>query len=130
MHGTRLGEMGFSAGASLCVRILMAADSAQTGLDFLALPYASIPEGAGDTVTADWPPMFAVHAHDDTTTPAEMILDLYSGYRRHQVPAELHVYPEGGHAFGLGVRGGAVAEWPDLFARWVKATGEGDDRGL
>ena len=42
-----------------------------------------------------------------------MILDLYSVYRRHQVPAELHVYPEG----GLGVRRGAIAEWPDLFGR-------------
>ncbi len=57
--------------------------------------------------------MFAVHSHDDTSTPAEMILDLYSVYRRHQVPAELHVYPEG----GLGVRRGAIAEWPDLFGR-------------
>lgn len=118
----RLGMMGFSAGAHLAVRIAQTADTPDTRPDFLALLYTSVPPGAADAVTAAWPPAFIAHAGDDTTTPVDAVLDLYRGYQHNGVPAEMHVYPEGGHAFGLGVRGGPVAEWTGRFARWVADT--------
>jgi hypothetical protein len=35
------------------------------------------------------------------------------------VPAELHIFDEGGHGFGIRLVAGKPAEvWPDLFLRW------------
>jgi acetyl esterase/lipase len=114
---TRLGAMGFSAGAHLAIRLAMTPDARP---DFLALLYSSVPANAGDAVTQDWPTAFIAHANDDTTTPAEGILDLYTGYRTHNLSTEMHIYPEGGHAFGLGVHGGPVADWTNRFADWIQ----------
>ena len=112
--------MGFSAGAHLAIRLATTmTDSRGLGPDFLALLYSSVPDGAGAAVTGSWPPAFIAHANDDTTTPAEGILDLYSGYRAYALSAEMHIYPEGGHAFGLGVRGGPVADWTSRFSDWI-----------
>lgn len=116
----RLGAMGFSAGSNMAIRMAMddAGDPAARP-DHLALLYSSVPPGASKAVSADWPPALVVHAQDDTTTPVHDILDLYQAYSRRGASAELHVYPEGGHAFGLGVRGGPVSDWPNRFADWI-----------
>jgi acetyl esterase/lipase len=117
---SRLGVMGFSAGSNLAIRLAMASVEEATP-DFLALIYSSVPPGAGKAVDTSWPPVFFTHANDDTTTPMEGVLDLYDGCRKHNIRTELHVYPEGGHAFGLGVRGGSVADWPNRFAAWIQS---------
>jgi acetyl esterase/lipase len=112
--------MGFSAGSHLSIRLAMTArENPESKPDFLALLYSSVPPGAGDAVTETWPTAFFAHANDDTTTPMEGVIDLYKGYRKHGLSTEMHVYPEGGHAFGLGVRGGAVADWTNRFAAWI-----------
>ena len=38
--------------------------------------------------------------------------------RKAGVPAEMHIYPAGGHGYGLGI--GAAAAWPDLFNQWLR----------
>lgn len=117
----RLGAMGFSAGSHLAIRLAMSSESHPLSRpDFLALLYSSVPTGAGDAVTAVWPPAFVAHAGDDRTTPVEGILDFYRGCRERGIPTEIHIYPEGGHAFGLGVRGGPVADWTNRFADWIR----------
>jgi len=117
---TRLGAMGFSAGSHLSIRLAMSSSAdADSRPDFLALLYSAVPSGAGDAVDKTWPPTFVAHAGDDTTTPIEGVLDFYRGCRREQIPTEMHIYPTGGHAFGLGVRGGGVADWPNRFANWI-----------
>jgi acetyl esterase/lipase len=51
---TRLGVMGFSAGAHLAIRLAMtASDHPDVGPDFLALLYSAVPANAGDAVTPD-----------------------------------------------------------------------------
>jgi len=50
-------------------------------------------------------------------------VSFFQGLRAAKVPVEMHLFERGGHGFGLGVKGGAVAGWPSLFEAWVKALG-------
>jgi acetyl esterase/lipase len=46
----------------------------------------------------------------------------YAGaLQRAGVAHEFLLYEHGGHGFGLGVRGGAVAEWPGRCIEWLSA---------
>ncbi len=62
------------------------------------------------------PPTFLVHASDDAAVPVGNSLLMYQSLLRAGVPAELHVFPHGGHGFGT--RGPLVglttAAWPRL----------------
>jgi acetyl esterase/lipase len=46
-------------------------------------------------------------------------MEVYRAARQHGKPIELHVYENGGHGFGLGVKGGPVASWSDSFVEWL-----------
>jgi acetyl esterase/lipase len=72
-------------------------------------------------VTPQTPPTFLVHATDDKTVPVENSLLFYQALRDNKVPAELHVFPTGGHGFGLGMGRGEVEIWPELCIQWLKA---------
>ena len=52
-------------------------------------------------VMKDCPPMFLVHAADDATVPVENSVRFYLACVHNKVPAEMHLYPKGGHGFGL-----------------------------
>jgi acetyl esterase/lipase len=52
-------------------------------------------------VTAQTPPVFIVHAEDDKTVPVANSIHFYESLLHNKVPAELHLYPKGGHGFGL-----------------------------
>ena len=69
-------------------------------------------------------PVFQLHAADDRTVPVENSLLMFSALKAKGVPAELHVFEEGGHGFGLRfVTGKPVAAWPDLFVTFAKRHG-------
>jgi acetyl esterase/lipase len=69
------------------------------------------------------PPTFLVHASDDKAVPVKNSLLFYQAVVDHGVPAELHVYEEGGHGFGL-LRGDRPADhWPEQLAPWLKKHG-------
>jgi acetyl esterase/lipase len=71
-------------------------------------------------VTADTPPTFLVHAADDTSVPVENSLAYLAALRAARVPAEAHVFEEGGHGFGIYLaRGKPAHAWPDLFLAWA-----------
>ena len=74
-------------------------------------------------VDANTPPAFLVHAGDDRTVPMENSLRYYEALQEAGVPAELHVFPRGGHGFGLGVNGGPVTQWPGLCETWLRESG-------
>jgi acetyl esterase/lipase len=72
-------------------------------------------------VTAAMPPTFIFHAADDPSVPVENSLALFATLRAAKVPAELHVFEEGGHGFGIWLaRGKPAAAWPDLFLAWAR----------
>jgi len=62
-------------------------------------------------VTRDTPPVILFHAADDTNVTVENSLDFARACRAAGVPAELHVYPRGGH-------GRAFSYDPELSPRW------------
>lgn len=70
-------------------------------------------------VTADTPPAFLVHAGDDEVVPVQNSLLFHHALIARQVPAELHLYPQGGHGFSLALRQGRLQEWPRLCIRWL-----------
>ena len=71
-------------------------------------------------VTAATPPTFLVHAGDDGAVPVSNSLLFYQALLDHKVPAELHVYPQGGHGFSLAVGKGRLQDWTQVCARWLK----------
>lgn len=70
-------------------------------------------------VTADTPPTFLVHAGDDGAVPVKNSLLFYEALLAHHVPAELHVYPSGGHGFSFALSKGRLQDWTQLCARWL-----------
>lgn len=52
-------------------------------------------------VTRNTPPAFLVHAQDDGAVSVENSIGFYLSCTRNGVPAEMHLYPKGGHGFGL-----------------------------
>lgn len=52
-------------------------------------------------VTKKTPPSFLVQAADDLTVPVENSLRYYEACVKNKVSAEMHLYPKGGHGFGL-----------------------------
>ncbi len=70
-------------------------------------------------VTTATPPTFLVHAEDDELVPVRNSLLFYDALLAHRVPAELHVYPHGGHGFSLALNKGRLQDWTQLCARWL-----------
>lgn len=72
-------------------------------------------------VTKNTPPTFLVHATDDKTVPVENSLLFYQALKDNGVSAEMHIFPKGGHGFGLGIGRGEVESWTDLCVEWLKS---------
>jgi predicted amidohydrolase/acetyl esterase/lipase len=140
----RIGVMGFSAGGHLAVMTAISFEkrsyepiddvdrlSCRPNFAVVAYPgyilarpgspdlaqYMRIPKGTG--------PMFLAHASDDDEpgSQPEQSLALYRVLRDAGVPAELHIYDEGGHGFGVRKTGRPVANWSERCALWLKHRG-------
>ncbi|MEF2073104.1 alpha/beta hydrolase [Consotaella aegiceratis] len=67
---------------------------------------------------------FLVLADDDPAVPAENSVLFYSALRRAGVPAELHIFRDGGHGFGIAEAAHLpIGGWPELFRRWLGRIG-------
>jgi acetyl esterase/lipase len=73
-------------------------------------------------VNKDTPPTFLLQAEDDHTDGIQSPV-YYAALLKAGVPAELHVYPHGGHAFGLRRTQEPITAWPDLVETWLKTLG-------
>ena len=67
------------------------------------------------------PPTFIVHAGDDKSVPVENSLLFYHALKDKGIPAEFHIYPEGGHGFSLAIGKGYLETWPDRCIDWLKS---------
>lgn len=74
-------------------------------------------------VTPRTPPVFLLHTTGDKGVPPENSIDFYLACRKAGVPAELHIYENGPHGFGLGGKDPVLSTWPDRLADWMKARG-------
>ena len=68
------------------------------------------------------PPTFLAMAQDDPVH-VENALYYYLALKNAEVPSELHLYPTGGHGFGLRRTEALVTSWNDRAADWLKAGG-------
>lgn len=71
-------------------------------------------------VTAATPPSFLVHATDDKAVPVENSLLFYQALKDKSVPAEMHIYPTGGHGFGLAIGNTYLETWTDRLVDWMR----------
>jgi acetyl esterase/lipase len=78
--------------------------------DILA-PYIRIPE--------ETPPIFLVHASDDPVAGPENSVAMYLALKRANVPAELHVYAQGGHGFGVRKSSLPTSTWTARCVAWL-----------
>jgi len=73
-------------------------------------------------ITKETPPTFLVHASDDNVVKVENSIAFYSNLIKNKVPAELHIYQQGGHGFGLNNRTTSDS-WMDRCKNWISANG-------
>ncbi|HEY3592581.1 MAG TPA: alpha/beta hydrolase [Polyangiaceae bacterium] len=70
------------------------------------------------------PPTLLILADDDQSVSPENSLRYYSALHRAGVSAEMHIYSQGKHGFGIrAARGMPVAEWPVVAWKWMAASG-------
>jgi dipeptidyl aminopeptidase/acylaminoacyl peptidase len=73
-------------------------------------------------VTQQTPPAFIVQAENDPGVPVWNSLYFYEALIKNHVPAELHIYPKGGHGFGLH-NTSTSDEWTDRLKNWLQSNG-------
>jgi acetyl esterase/lipase len=83
-------------------------------------PYIRIPK--------EPPPIFLVHASDDTVAGAENSAMMYLALKQANVPAELHIYAQGGHGFGVRKSSLPCSSWTDRCVAWLQNQGMLDTR--
>jgi len=74
-------------------------------------------------VTAQTPPTFLILADDDGGVPPRNSIEFYLALKKYKIPAEMHIFRDGGHGFGMNKKNIPVDQWPNLFAQWMKAQG-------
>jgi acetyl esterase/lipase len=137
----RIGVIGFSAGGHLAAalsanckeRTYSSVDSADTlscRPDFALLIYPAYLTKTNELtklsteveVTTNHPPTFLVMAEDDPVH-VENVLSYSLALKQAKVSFELHVYPSGGHGYGLRRTEKMVTTWPDRAADWLRSRG-------
>ena len=137
LKSDRIGLLGLSAGGQVAARLLSASgrrtyeridstDDMPHRPDFAMLIYpwniydterGELIEGA--SVPKGCPPVFLVHTDDDRSSSLGSVM-FYAGLKRQGIPAELHVYGNGGHGYGLRpVVGSQISSWTDHAAHWL-----------
>ncbi|WP_171470736.1 alpha/beta hydrolase [Frigoriglobus tundricola] len=137
----RIGIIGFSAGGHLAVatatrfskrsyEAIDDTDKVSCRPDFAVPVYPGylkardkdeLAPGLG--VPRDAPPMFLVHGGDDVVSDPEHSVVLYRALKRAGVPAELHVYADSTHDFGVRKVNRPCDEWTKACAAWLKHRG-------
>ncbi|MGB7342749.1 MAG: alpha/beta hydrolase [Pirellulaceae bacterium] len=70
-------------------------------------------------VSPQTPPTFIVHTHDDNSSSLGAIY-LYADLKKNNVPAELHVYENGGHGYGTRDRDNSnIGSWTERATDWL-----------
>lgn len=74
-------------------------------------------------ITPQTPPTFLLHAQNDPVDPVEFSLLYYAALKSANVPVEMHLFAEGGHAFGLRSTQSPITKWPILVETWLGTIG-------
>jgi acetyl esterase/lipase len=137
----KIGILGFSAGGHLAALAsnqceprsysgVDEADSVSCRPDFTMLiypAYLTIKEQDDKiapelNLSSNTPPTFIAMAEDDPIR-VETALFYAAGLKKVNVPFELHVYPTGGHGYGLRPSKDLVTTWPQRATDWMRSRG-------
>ena len=66
------------------------------------------------------PPTIIISAADDTITPPGHGIALFQALKSKGAAAELHIFEEGGHGWGLGKKDQILSQWPKIFENWIE----------
>jgi acetyl esterase/lipase len=141
INPTRIGVLGFSAGGDLGALVsndyekrtyptVDAADETSCRPDFAILiypAYLAVKNKPGKLapeikVTEHTPPTFLVQAEDDPVGMENAIYYALALHKAH-VSCELHIYPKGGHGYGLRPSKNLVTTWPLRATDWLRQAG-------
>jgi acetyl esterase/lipase len=133
----RVGVLGFSAGGHLAAALsthfekrlypaVDAADGLSCRPDFAAIIYPgylaladkNFAPNADVKVTAQTPPSFILQAEDDPVHVENSVV-YFMALKSAGVPAEMHLYAEGGHGYGLRRTEMPITAWPSLVETWL-----------
>lgn len=70
--------------------------------------------------SASAPPTIIFSAADDPITPPAHGITLFEALRAKGASAELHIFNEGGHGWGLGEPTQVISQWPSIFSKWFE----------
>ena len=135
----KIGVMGFSAGAHLSVMAsnsfgeltysaIDAWDKVSVRPDFCMLIYPAYLDGENFSAAPDikitdkTPPTFLLQSQDDSNY-INSSLFYYYALKEAGVLSAMHLYPSGGHGFGLRNTGHLVNEWPFRAISWLRDIG-------
>jgi acetyl esterase/lipase len=133
---TKIGAMGFSAGAHVVARAAMmepvanypvqdAADQQSAKPDKMIIIYPGYLSDGPDRslspglkATADVVDTFIFQTMDDGSAPSSFALAV--ALRNAKANVELHMLPQGGHGYGMYPGNKAAETWPPLLEVWLK----------
>jgi acetyl esterase/lipase len=134
----KIGVLGFSAGGHLAATLstnneartydaVDEADKLSCRPDFTILIYpAYLVDSKTNAVspelkvTQETPPTFIAMTADDAVR-VEGALFYYLAMKNAKVPAEMHLYPHGGHGYGLRASKHLVSSWPARVEDWMRS---------
>lgn len=71
-------------------------------------------------VNGQTPPAFLVHANNDASVPVKNSILYNEALTKFKVPAEMHIYPAGGHGFGLQNKT-TKDDWFERLKNWMES---------
>ena len=71
-------------------------------------------------INENTPPCFIWHTANDEVVPVSHSLKFAMGLSEHNVPFELHIFPDGHHGLGLAKFYKDISKWPDLSVEWIR----------
>jgi acetyl esterase/lipase len=138
----KIGVLGFSAGGHLSAAIsthfdrrlyppVDKADKESCRPDFAVVLYPGhlwidhkkFALNPAVPVTGKTPPTFLLQAENDSVDNVNNSLVYYVALKNTGVPVEMHLYAQGGHAFGLRATKLPITAWPQLVETWLATIG-------
>ncbi len=140
----KIGVLGFSAGGHLAAAMsthfeqrlypaVDAADKESCRPDFAVALYPGhlwtedekfeLNPDIATHITRQTPPTFLLQAEDDHVDNVNQSLVYYIALKNAGVPVEMHLYAQGGHAFGLRRTKLPITRWPQLVETWLGTIG-------
>ena len=139
----KIGVLGFSAGGQVASVLHTSSDKAayesidqvdtlsfRPDFSLLVYPWNVLVAGTDGLMpelqfTKELPPAFIVHTSDDNSSAVGAAM-IYVGLKKQGVPAELHIYENGGHGYGVRTKPNSnIGTWTNRATDWLIQRGIG-----